>query len=158
MPVCELETSDKVVTPSCEEPAVGLESPAAARPALRRGYRWALGALLAVACLAAGFILTSVLATPTRIEPLPFGFQLEQRDDRVALNWNPAAEAIHHATRATLTIQDGPETEDVELNLAALRLGGLIYDPIFRNVRFRLVLAIPSRRTVSEEARLSLRP
>ncbi len=158
MPVCELETSDKVVTPSCEEPAVGIETPAAARPALRRRYRWALGALFAAVCLAAGFILASAMAAPTRIEPLPFGFHLEQRDDRVALNWNPAAEAIRDATGATLTIQDGPETEDVELNLAALRLGGLFYDPIFRNVRFRLTLANPSHRTVSEKVRLSLRP
>jgi hypothetical protein len=102
--------------------------------------------------------LTGIAAAPARIEPLPFGFRAEQRQDRVALAWDPAAQAVREATRATLSIQDGPETEDVELNLAVLPLGGLSYSPLFQSVSFRLKLAGPSHRTVSEQARVTLLP
>ncbi|HEY1204008.1 MAG: hypothetical protein ABSH46_15075 [Bryobacteraceae bacterium] len=160
MTACELETIDEAATPSGDELEIDTETPPASAPAQRprRRYLWVLAALLAAACLAAGFFLTGVVATPTRIEPLPFGFQAEQRQDHLLLTWNPAAPAVRGATRATLTIQDGPETEDVELNLAALHSGGLRYYPVFGNVSFRLSLANPSHRTVSEQARLSLRP
>ena len=160
MSACELEMIDEAETPSGDELEIDTETPPATAPAQRprRRYGWVLAALLAAACVAAGFFLTGVVAAPTRIEPLPFGFQAEQRQDHVVLTWNATAPAVRDATRATLTIEDGPETEEVELNLEALRLGSLRYYPVFGEVGFRLSLANPSHRTVSEQARLSLRP
>jgi len=146
------------MTPSCEDLEVGIETPAAAAPAPRYRYRWALAVLLTAVCLAAGFFLSGVVAAPARIDPLPFEFEAMQYQDHMILTWNPSARAIRDATKATLAIQDGPESENVELNLAVLRLGGLAYYPVFQNVSFRLSLANPSRRTASEQVRLSLRP
>ncbi len=159
MTACEPETTNEVAALFSKDLEIEEEPPETApaqRP--RRRYLWVLAALLAAACLAAGFFLTGIVAGPSRVEPLPFGFHAEQRVDHVVLAWNPAAPAVREATRATLTIQDGPETEEVELNLAAVHSGGLRYYPVFGNVAFRLSLTTPSRRSVSEEARLSLRP
>jgi hypothetical protein len=161
MPICELETIEDDATPLCEEMEVAIETPPPEAPGphhRRRPWRWVFAAFFAIVCLAAGLFLNSVAAAPTRIEPLPFGFQAGQRQDRVALTWNPTARAVRDATRATLTIQDGPETEDVELNPAVLRLGGLSYNPVFQDLSFRLSLAGSSRRTVSEQVHVSLRP
>jgi hypothetical protein len=129
-------------------------------PAQRHGrrYRWGLGAVAALVCLAAGFIHSGVTRTPTRIEPLPFGFQAQQRQDHLLLTWNPAAQAVRKATRATLSIQDGLRSEDVELSLATLRRGGVRYYPVFQDVAFRLTLADSPRQTVSEQAHPNFRP
>jgi len=158
MTVCELETIDAAETGN--EMEIYTEAPDAtvSRRRPRRRYLWVVAALLAATSLAAGFFLVGILATPTRIEPLPFGFQAQQRQDHLLLTWDPIAPAVRDATRAVLTIQDGPETEEVELNLAALRSGGLQYYPVFGNVSFHLSLGSSSHRTVSEQARLSLRP
>jgi len=160
MAVCELETIDVAEIPRGDQLGIDMEVSPVAAPGRRFGnrYLWALAAPLAAVCLAAGFLATGVVATPTRIDPLPFRFQAEQRRDHLVLTWDASAPAIRDATRASLTIEDGPETEEVELNLAALRSGGLQYYPVFGNVGFRLSLANPSRRTVSEQAHLSLRP
>jgi hypothetical protein len=160
MTVCEPEMIDEAQTPLGEESEADTETPPQAAPARRprRRYFWLLAALLAAISLAAGFFLTGIVARPTRIEPLPFGFQAQQRQDHLLLTWDSTAPAVRDATEAKLTIQDGPETEEVELNLAALRSGGLQYYPVFGNVSFRLSLAGPSHRTVSEQADLSLRP
>lgn len=158
MSVCELESIDETVARSRKEPEVGVQAARPDPPSGRRRFRWTLIAALAIAGLAAGLYLTGIAAAPARIEPLPFGFRAEQRQDRVAIAWDPAAKAVREATRATLSIQDGPETEDVELNLAVLPLGGLSYSPLFQSVSFRMKLAGPSHRTVTEQARVTLLP
>jgi hypothetical protein len=133
--------------------------PAEAPAQSHRGrYGWGLVALAALVCLAAGFIHRGVAGRPIRIEPLPFGFQAQQRQDHLLLTWDPAARAVRNATRATLSIQDGPQSEDVELSLATLRRGGLRYYPLFQNIAFRLTLAGFPRQTVSEQAHPSFRP
>lgn len=81
---------------------------------------------------------------------LPANSPLQQRLDPAV-----APLALHHHPNR-LAVADGAEHR-LE-SLGALRLGGLAYHPVFQDVSFRLTLANPSRRTVSEEARLSLRP
>ena len=159
MTACELEVVDEVETAPSVEPEAETETQPPEAPA-RRSHRWRrlLVILAACVCLAAGFFVTTVATSPARLEPLPVGFDVQQRSDYLLLTWNANAQAIREASRATLSIQDGPETEDVELNLAALRWGRLRYDPIFGNVRFRLSLTTASRRAVSEEARIAVRP
>jgi len=160
MPVCEAETTyAEIITSSQNNPQAAKESaPAPAAPRPNHRYLWTLAAVLAAACIVAGFLVTHAATARTRIEPMAFGFQAAQRQDRLALTWNPAARAVREATGATLTIQDGPETEDVELRTSALRAGGVLYYPVFQNVTFRLKLANAAHRTVTEQAQLTLRP
>lgn len=123
-----------------------------------RRFPWMLAGMAVLVCLAAGFIHHGVAPKPIRIEPLPFGFRAQHRQDYVLLTWNPAAKAVRNATRATLSIQDGPQSEDAELSLETLHRGGVRYYPVFEDVSFRLTLANPPRQTVSEGSRPSLRP
>ncbi len=160
MPVCERESIEESPAPAYEELEVGMETRQATAPVRgrRRRYRWGVAALAALVCLAAGFIHRGVTRTPIRIEPLPFGFRAQQRQDHLLLIWNPAARAVRNATRATLSIQDGRQSEDVELSLATLRRGGVRYYPVFRDVGFRLTLVDSPRQTVSEQVHPSFRP
>jgi hypothetical protein len=139
---------------------VGTETQPAEAPARsqRRRYGWGIAALAALVCLAAGFIHRGVTRPPIRIEPLPFAFHAQQRQDYLLLTWNPAARAVRNATRATLSIQDGMQNEDVEVSLATLRRGGIRYYPVFQDVNFRLTLANSPRVTVSEQAHPGFRP
>lgn len=157
MPVCNPPLKGRIETPSHEAKEIGTEDV----PPLRRPGRlsvWIVAVLLAVICLAAGLLATFTARPAASTEPASFGFRVEQRQDHLLLTWNPGAPAIRDATRATLVIHDGPETEDVDLNLAVLRAGGLSYSPVFRNLSFGLSLANPSRPTVSEQAAVIFRP
>lgn len=160
MPVCERESIEETQAPCREEFEAGMETEPANAPARSPGgrYRWGVAVLAALVCLAAGFIHRGVARGPIRIEPLPFGFQAQQRQDHLLLTWNPAAPAVRNATRATLSIQDGRQNEDVELSLATLRRGGVRYYPLFQDVGFRLTLAGFPRQTVSEQAHADFRP
>jgi hypothetical protein len=160
MSACAIETIDEFEAPHTELPGSATDQPprAESEPARRprRSALWILAVPLAAASLAAGYFLTGAAAAPVRIEPLPFGFQAQQQRNYVALRWDGNARAVREARRAILTIQDGPESEDVELDLGALRRGALWYQPVFGNVAFRLALAGASHRTVSERAQLKL--
>jgi hypothetical protein len=161
MPLCELENAEADVTPSREEREVESEDRPVTAPIPRRRYRWLLAGLFVVVCLAAGFLRSGQAGTappPISIEALPLGFQVVQRGDHLLLTWDASAKGIRGASKATLSIQDGPESEDVELSLSVLPLGAVAYHPVFQDVSFRLTLVNPPRRTVSESAHLSLRP
>ena len=154
MPVCEREYTDESPAPADAGPQVSVEvqplDPPAARP---RRFPWGLGAVALLVCVAAGFIHLGARGEPIRVQALPFRFRAQQRQDYVLLTWNPNAPAVRGATKATLTVQDGKQTEDIEIGLDTLRFGGVRYYPIFQDVSFQLTLAESARRTVSEQAR-----
>jgi len=160
MPVCESERIDESLAPAPDAWDVGMDTPPEGGDPQRRRPRhfWWFAVLAVLVCLAAGFINRGVAARPIRIEPLPFGFRVQQRSDYLLLTWNPAAGAVRNASRATLSIQDGPQSEDAELTLDTLHRGGVRYYPVFEDVSFRLTLANPPRQTVSEGARPGLQP
>ncbi len=159
MPVCERESTEESPAPSYEEsqpsPVVRPANTPAPRP---RRYFWGLAALAMLVCLAAGFIHRGNQGAPIRIQAMPFRFQAHQRQDFVLLTWNPNATAVRRATKATLSIQDGKHTEEVDLSIDTLRIGGVRYYPIFQDVAFRLTLADSSRQTVSELAHPAFQP
>ncbi len=159
MPVCELEITDKSEASSRVLPGVAIEVAPAARPPRRRAW---IAAALLVAGLGAGIFLSFFRPVPVSpvktIKPESFGFRVEQIQDRLLLMWNPNAQAVREATRATLVVQDGPETEDVGLNLAVLPRGELRYAPVFRNIGFRLILENGSRAHSSEQFNVILHP
>jgi hypothetical protein len=162
MPICEPESTEEDLPAPDEIREVAMEIPVAA-PARRhrRRYRWVPAALLTMACVAAGaLVLVHGGAAPARIrfEPLPFEFQVAQQQDHLLLTWNNSAKAVRIATGATLSIQDGPESEDVELSLDTVRRGAIRYYPVFEDVGFRLTLTHASGGNVSEQAHAGLHP
>jgi hypothetical protein len=166
MPICEPESIDEGLRPFHEERRVAVETPPAAAPARRprRRYRWVFAALFVVVC-AVGWLAVGILVhdgnaavAPTRLEMPTFDFQAVERQDHLLLTWNRAAKAVRDATTATLTIHDGPESEDVVLDLDTLRRGGVDYYPVFEDVSFGLTLTHTPGGSVSEQAHASLRP
>ena len=88
--------------------------------------------------------------------------QLQLRVERAAgellLTWSPEAEAIRNASKAVLTITDGDQHENVEMDLAQLASGRIVYSPSGTDIRFVMqVLDKAQKKTTSESVRM-LRP
>lgn len=168
MPLCEPETIDEVFRAPRKERELSVKAPPAAPPAVRRRrhFPWLFAVLLAVVgaaalvavCVAAGIQLPGVAAAPIRLETMTFEFQAVPREDHLLLTWDPSAKAVRNAAGATLSIHDGPESEDAKLDLDTLRRGGVDYYPVFENASFRLTLTQTPGGSVSEAAHASLRP
>jgi len=166
MPICEPESTEEDLSLSHEEREGAMDAPPVAAPARHRNrrYAWLAAALLAIACAFAWLAAASLVhngsaaVAPTRIEPLSFEFQAAPRQDHLLLTWNSAAEPVRDATGATLSIHDGPESEDVPVDLDTLRRGGVDYYPIFEEVSFRFTLTHAPGGSVSEQAHASLLP
>jgi protein TonB len=76
-------------------------------------------------------------------------------DGSILLTWNRDAEAIKHASRAVLAINDGPQHENVEMDLSQLRTGSIVYTPATADVVFQMeVTAAGQSQPVSETVRV----
>jgi hypothetical protein len=64
--------------------------------------------------------------------------KLEANAGQLHLSWNRDAAVVAGATRATLTINDGGQKEDVNLDLGTLRSGSVVYSPVSGDASFRL--------------------
>jgi protein TonB len=70
------------------------------------------------------------------------------------VSWNRNAPSIMTARKATLFIQDGENTEPVDLALEQLHQGSVVYSPVTNDVSFKLELTDPqSGKTTSELVR-----
>jgi outer membrane biosynthesis protein TonB len=70
------------------------------------------------------------------------------------LTWNAGADAVRTANRAVLSITDGGRSEDVELYLPQFRTGGVMYDPVTRDVAFRLTVDSDGAAETKESVRV----
>lgn len=68
----------------------------------------------------------------------------------LTVRWNRDALAVRNAQSAVLDIQDGGLSKSVDLEVADLRNGTVIYQNSSNAVRFRLVVFINARLTMSE--------
>jgi hypothetical protein len=87
--------------------------------------------------------------------PQDFALSLsvEKSGDNLTVRWNRNAAAIHAAQRGVLEIDDGDSSPaPVNLDLAHLDSGSMIYRNSSKTVRFRLVIYETSRVTVTEAA------
>ncbi len=112
----------------------------------RRAGKWlwlAIGAGIP-AILAAGFFVSSGVLSP-RHPALPaasndagLALRIERNAGDILLTWNRDADAIRRATRAVLSISDGAQQENVEMDLSQLRTGSIVYSPVTSDVVFRM--------------------
>jgi hypothetical protein len=90
------------------------------------------------------------------LEDAPLGLRVERSNGQLLLSWDRHSAPIESATQATLTIVDGDHKEDVDLDLATLRNGSIVYSPLTGDVSFRLEAADAKRGTrQAESVRLS---
>ena len=80
--------------------------------------------------------------------------RVEREAGQLLLTWNREAQAIKTATRAMLSISDGPQHENIDIDLAQLRNGSVAYTPITSDVSFRLEITGPDNRPQSEYVRV----
>jgi hypothetical protein len=70
--------------------------------------------------------------------------------DNLTVRWNPEAPAVRAAQKGLLEIEDGKYSKPVDLDLAHLKGGSLIYRHSSNHVRFRLIVSLNARSNVTE--------
>jgi len=87
--------------------------------------------------------------------------QLQLRVERAAgellLTWNPDADAIRNASKAVLSINDGDQKENVDMDLAQLATGRIVYSPSGTDIRFEMRVTDKAGKVTTEPVRM-LRP
>ncbi len=159
----------KIAAPAKAEKAEALPAvvaPEIAAPAARsgKGMKLMLAAAASVALFVALFVYPGLLRTNSKT-PAPVSkdsSQLQLRVERAAgellLTWSPDAEAIRNASKAVLSITDGDQHENVQMDLAQLSTGRILYSPSGQDISFKMeVLDKARKKTTSESVRM-LRP
>ena len=134
-------------------------------PAVRRDVRMTR---LAVAA-AAGFVAIVLLfvypgilmhrgsrpAVSGQQDSSPLALRVEHSGAELMLTWNRESSAIKSATHAVLSISDGAQHENVDMDLALLRSGSIEYSPSSSDVVFRMeVTGADQTKPASESVRI----
>jgi periplasmic protein TonB len=168
-----VETAKTVEPPKPAQTAKGVEPPKPVEPAkaqpepesepepVKAGSSkllWiAMGAILSVV-LCVGFVLSSGMLhrNPTVPTSAQDTSQLALKVDRngadVVLTWNRDSDAIRKAGRAVLSINDGSQHENVEMDLAQLRNGSIVYTPVTGDVVFKMEVSAAGQAPIASES------
>ena len=118
----------------------------------------ALIVLIAVALFVyPGFLRHSArLASAPPQDTSPLALRVERSGSELVLTWNRDSAAIRNASHAVLSITDGAQHENVEMDLAQLRgAGSISYSPATGDVVFKMEVTGPDQaRTTSESVRV----
>ncbi len=143
-----------------------LAVPEFAVPAVRSGkaVKLIVAAAASIALFVALFVYPGLLRNNSKVPAAvrQDSSQLQLRVERAAgellLTWSPEAEAIRNASKAVLSITDGDQHENVDMDLAQLASGRIVYSPSGTDIRFVMqVLDKEQKKTTSESVRM-LRP
>ena len=151
-PVVSKSFSVKAETRSAYEQ----EAPAASSGNLTKIIAGVAAALLIIVVL---FVYPGVLRHKTTTTSSQDSSSLQLRTERTAgeilLTWNRDSDAIRNASKAVLSITDGAQHEDVQLDLNQLRTGSIVYPPVSGDVTFKMeVQSTNGGKTVSESLRV----
>ena len=136
-----------------------VEEPAAARPvpagsAVRRtGWLWLpLSFIFLLLGVLLGYQAALTMGTKASAGAANFALTLTvaREGDNLTVRWDRDAAAIKSAQRGVLEIQDGAYSKPVDLDAAHLQNGSIIYRNSSNSVRFRLVVYMNPRVSVSE--------
>jgi TonB family protein len=98
---------------------------------------------------------TSLPGAITGQDSSPLALRVERSGSELLLTWNNDSSAIRNATRAVLSISDGEQHENVEMDLAQLRNGRIEYLPVTGDVVFKMeVSGKDNTKTASESVRV----
>ncbi len=111
-------------------------------------------ALLAVVLFVYPGLLHRGRSTPA-VDSSPLALRVERSAGELLLTWNRDSAAIKTATQATLSISDGDQHENVQMDLGQLRNGSIVYSPVTSDVTFRMEVTGRDRtKTTSESVRV----
>jgi protein TonB len=135
-----------------------------APPAVNRSAKLARMAAAAAAMFVAMVLLfvypgflnrSSRTPVPAQQDSSPLALHVEPSEGELVLTWNRGSNAIKNATHAVLSISDGAQHENVDMDLALLRSGSIEYSPSTSDVVFRMEVTGPDQtKTTSESVRI----
>ena len=117
--------------------------------------------LAAAACLALivvlffypGIMRTGSKAPATAaVDTSPLQLRVERTAGELLLTWNRDSDAIRGATKAVLQINDGDQHENVEMDLAQLRNGSIVYSPSGADISFKMEVTGKNDQKVASES------
>ena len=129
---------------------------------LRSGkLMWIAGGSAAALIILSGLLVFPGLHRTKRNVPVAsadgstMALRVERSAGELLLTWNRDSDAIRGATHAMLSIADGERHENVDLDLAQLRNGSIVYSPSSSDIVFQLaVTGKNSAQTQSESVRV----
>ncbi len=85
----------------------------------------------------------------------PLQLRVERTAGELLITWNRDADVIKNASKAVLSISDGEQHENVEMDLAQLRNGSIVYSPSSIDTSFKMeVIDKSNAKTASESVRV----
>lgn len=130
-------------------------------PGSNKMVKMLLAAAATIALFVGLFVYPGVLRHSTKAASLAHqdSSLLQLRVERTAgallLTWNRESDPIKTATKAVLSISDGERHENVEMDLAQLRNGSIVYAPSSADISFRMeVTGQSNTKTASESVRV----
>jgi protein TonB len=129
---------------------------------LRSGkLMWIAGGTVVGLIILSGLLAFPGLHRTKRNGPVPsadgstMALRVERSAGELLLTWNRDSDTIRGATHALLSIVDGERHENVDLDLAQLRNGSIVYSPSSSDIVFQLtVTGKNSGQTQSESVRV----
>jgi len=127
----------------------------------RKGGRliwFAVGAIFPLLLSGVLFIYPGVFHRGSQSGPLsrqdssPLALRVERTGGELLLNWNRDSDVIRNASHAVLSIADGPQHENVEMDLAQLRNGSIVYSPVTADVVFRMEVSGKDNAKITSES------
>ena len=129
-----------------------------------KGMKLILAAATSVVLFVALFVYPGVLRNntktlaPVRQDSSQLQLRVERSAGELLLTWNRDAEPIRNASKAVLSISDGDRHENVQMDLAQLAIGSIMYSPSGTDISFKIeVLDKAQKKTTTESVRM-LRP
>jgi TonB family protein len=169
----KIETPAAKVTP----PPVNAEKVETAAPAFAtqgidaegrsgKGMKLIVAAAASVVLFVGLFVYPGVLRTsspkPTvaaHQDSSPLQLRVERAAGELMLTWNPDSDAIRNASKAVLAITDGDQHQNVDMDLALLASGKVMYSPSGTDISFKMeVLDKAQKKTTSESVRMLRNP
>ena len=130
-------------------------------PGSNKTVKMLLAAAGTIALFVGLFVYPGVLRHSTRtasaahLDSSLLQLRVERTAGELLLTWNRDADPIKTATKATLSISDGERHENVEMDLAQLRNGSIVYAPTSADISFKMeVTGQGNTKSASESVRV----
>ena len=120
--------------------------------------KWVAGGAAVALLLLSGMLVYPGVGHKSRRPGTPgsestaLNLHVERSAGALLLTWNRDAEAVKSATRADLAIHDGDQHENVNVDLAQLRNGSIVYTPSGADITFQLSVTEKDASKVESES------
>src|SRR5205823_14609762 len=150
---------EKAIVKEAEKPAKAAAAKALAveAPKSGKGLKMVLAALATTALFVVLFVYPGLMiksnktAVTPHVDGSPLQLRVERANGELLLTWNRDSDAIRTATKAVLVINDGEQHENVQMDLAQLRNGSIVYSPQTSDISFKMeVTGKDENKTASE--------